>query len=162
MTLSHETRQLFRYLDPDQFYPMYGATSTRIDEASNTQGPLYLKAEHRQGYGFLIGNYNTNLTGNELAQYNRSLYGLQVGYKTPMLVVSGANLTDTAQVKNTTLNLFVASANQMASRDEMRGTGGSLYYLKNKNVREGSEKITIETRDKVRVERPAVKGLRGL
>ena len=141
INLSHETRQLFKYLDPDKFYPMYGDNSTRIDEASNTQGPLYLKAEHRKGYGFLIGNYNTNLTGSELSQYNRSLYGLQMGYKTPM--------TDTAQAKSTAATLFVASANQMASRDEIRGTGGSLYYLKNKNIREGSEKIMVETRDKV-------------
>ena len=142
VTMSHETRQLFRYLDPDKFYPMYGDSSTRIDEASNTQGPLYLKAEHRKGYSFLLGNYNTNISGSELAQYNRSLYGAQVGYSTP--------ITDsTLNAPRSTLNLFVASANQMASRDEMRGTGGSLYYLKNKNVREGSEKITVETRDKV-------------
>ncbi|MEW6026496.1 MAG: hypothetical protein AB1599_04285, partial [Planctomycetota bacterium] len=142
VTMSHEQRQLFRYLDPDKFYPMYGDSSTRIDEASNTQGPLYLKAEHRNGYNFLVGNYNTNVSGSELAQYNRSLYGFQGGYQTPSQAEGQAN-------RKTNLSLFVASANQMASRDEIRGTGGSLYYLKNKNVREGSEKITVETRDKV-------------
>ncbi|MDI6786865.1 MAG: SdrD B-like domain-containing protein, partial [Planctomycetota bacterium] len=139
------SKYLFRYLDPDKFYPFYGDSSTRIDEAFNTQGPLYVRAEHIQGYKALLGNYQTNLSGGELAQYSRSLYGLQLGYNTP---APGKEVV-TPQQHKTDATFFISSATQMASHDEIRATGGSLYYFKNKGVRQGSEKLTIETRDKI-------------
>ena len=36
----------------------------------------------------------------------------------------------------------------MPSREEFRGTGGSLYFLRVQDVLEGSERIRIEVRDK--------------
>lgn len=36
----------------------------------------------------------------------------------------------------------------LAARDEFRGTGGSLYYLRRQDITMGSERIWVEIRDK--------------
>ena len=36
----------------------------------------------------------------------------------------------------------------MPSYDELRGTGGSLYYLRHQDILAGSERVRIELRDK--------------
>ena len=41
-----------------------------------------------------------------------------------------------------------AEPGTVASRDEFRGTGGSLYYLRNQDILTGSERLRIELRDK--------------
>jgi hypothetical protein len=45
--------------------------------------------------------------------------------------------------------LFSAQAKQKSAYNEFLSTGGSLYYLKHKDIIEGSEKIKLEVRDKV-------------
>ena len=47
----------------------------------------------------------------------------------------------------------------MAGRDEFRGTGGSLYYLRHQDILEGSDRMRIEYRDKVSGLVVAVKNL---
>ena len=37
---------------------------------------------------------------------------------------------------------------RLPSREEFRGTGGSLYYLRNQDILTGSERLRIEMRDK--------------
>jgi hypothetical protein len=101
---------------------------------------LYLGVEHPQG-GVLLGDYHTGFTGTELAQYNRTLYGVKGTYHGPLV-------TDN-QAASTNLVGFAAQARQLANHNELRGTGGSLYYLKDKRVIEGSEKVALEVRDKI-------------
>ncbi|MEK7449630.1 MAG: SdrD B-like domain-containing protein [Planctomycetota bacterium] len=129
-------KPLFKYIDPDKFYPVYGDNSTRVDDATGTQGKFYLKMAKGESYG-LWGSYGTGFTGTELAQYNRSLYGAKFNYQP----LAASYLPQTT--------IFAANALQLASHDELRGTGGSLYYLKYKNVVSGSEKIAVEVRDKI-------------
>ncbi|MDX2493857.1 MAG: hypothetical protein QNK27_02725, partial [Desulfuromusa sp.] len=43
---------------------------------------------------------------------------------------------------------FGADPGTVARRDEFRGTGGSLFYLKQRDILEGSENLRIEVRDK--------------
>ena len=43
---------------------------------------------------------------------------------------------------------FAAEPGTVAGRDEFRGTGGSLYFLRRQDVLEGSERVRIEIRDK--------------
>ena len=45
--------------------------------------------------------------------------------------------------------VFNAKANQKSSHVEFLATGGSLYYLKHKDIIEGSDVIKIEVRDKI-------------
>ncbi|MCK4833793.1 MAG: flagellar motor protein MotB, partial [Gammaproteobacteria bacterium] len=43
---------------------------------------------------------------------------------------------------------FAAEPGTVAGRDEFRGTGGSLYFLRNQDVLIGSDRVRIEVRDK--------------
>ena len=44
---------------------------------------------------------------------------------------------------------FAAEPGTIASREEFRGTGGSLYFLQRQDILAGSERVRIELRDKV-------------
>jgi uncharacterized repeat protein (TIGR01451 family) len=135
-----EKKELFRNLDPDKFYPVYGDGSSVNYDATNTQGKLYLLVEWDKSKA-LWGNYNTEFTDTEFAQFSRTLYGGKVYYE------------DVANTKfgepRTKLVVFRARAKQKSAHNEFTGTGGSLYYLKNKDLTEGSDKVTIEMRDKI-------------
>ena len=48
-----------------------------------------------------------------------------------------------------TLDLFGAEPGTIPSRQDFRGTGGSLYFLRHQDILTGSERIRIEVRDKV-------------
>lgn len=137
---SRQQEELFRNLDPDKYYPVYGDDSNVNWSATNTQGMLYLLIEWDKS-SIIWGNYNTSLTDTEFAQFNRSLYGGKVYYES----VSQTKFGD----PKTKLLVFKAMARQKSAHVEFLGTGGSLYYLPHKNVIEGSEKVKIEVRDKI-------------
>ncbi|MBU0534376.1 MAG: DUF11 domain-containing protein, partial [Candidatus Omnitrophica bacterium] len=135
-----EQKELFRNLDPDKYYPVYGDASTINYDATNTQGRLYLLIEWDKSK-VLWGNYVTGLTDTEFAQFNRTLYGGKIHFES----VSSTKFAEPV----TKLIVFDARAKQRAAHNEFVGTGGSLFYLKHSNIIEGSEKIKIEIRDKI-------------
>jgi uncharacterized repeat protein (TIGR01451 family) len=134
----HHESYLFRNLDPDRYYPVYGDSATIDYQANNTQGKLYLLIEWDESSAFW-GNYITPLNQTELAKYIRTLYGGKVDYKS----VSKTEYGDPV----TRLILFHARAFQLAAHNEFLSTGGSLYYLNHKEITEGSEKLRLEIRD---------------
>jgi outer membrane protein OmpA-like peptidoglycan-associated protein len=129
---------LLRNIDPDRYYPVYGDDSTAVDDAP-TQGKFYVKLE-KNGSSVMWGNFQTAWTGTELAQFSRGLYGANVQWNDQKTTGFGE--------KATTVNAFVADPGTLNSREEFRGTGGSLYYLHNLNLTEGSEQVWVEIRDK--------------
>jgi uncharacterized repeat protein (TIGR01451 family) len=133
-------KELFRNLDPDKYYPIYGDASEIDYQATETQGALYLLVEWDQS-SFTWGNYVIDFTDTDLAGFKRTLYGAKLDYESVSKTKFGQ--------PNTHLVAFKARAQQQAAHVEFLGTGGSLFYLKHKNVIEGSEKITIEVRDKI-------------
>lgn len=135
-----DKKELFKNLDPDKYYPVYGDNSSVNYDATNTQGPLYLLIEWDKSSA-IWGNYTTSLTDTEFAQFNRTLYGGKLHYES-------VSATQFGEPK-TKLIVFRARAQQRAAHNEFIGTGGSLYYLKNKDVIEGSDKVKLELRDKL-------------
>jgi outer membrane protein OmpA-like peptidoglycan-associated protein len=129
---------LLRRIDPNRYYPVYGDDSTITDDAP-TQGKFYVKLEKDSSY-VMWGNFQTRWTGTELTQYSRGLYGANV--------VWDSKETTTYGEKNTSVNAFVAEPGTLQSREEFRGTGGSLYYFRNMDITEGSERLWVEIRDK--------------
>lgn len=129
---------LLRRIDPDMYYPVYGDDSTISDDAP-TQGKFFVKLEKDDSY-VMWGNFQTAWTGTELTQYSRGLYGANVLW----------NAKDTTRFgeKRTSVNAFVADPGSLQSREEFRGTGGSLYYLHHLDLTEGSERLWVEVRDK--------------
>ncbi|PIS33626.1 MAG: hypothetical protein COT38_04350 [Candidatus Omnitrophica bacterium CG08_land_8_20_14_0_20_41_16] len=135
-----DKKELFRNLDPNKYYPVYGDSSSINYSATDTQGPFYLLIEWDKSSA-MWGNYNTAFTDTEFIQFNRSLYGGKLHYET-------VSTTQFGEPK-TKFVVFKARAQQKASHNEFIGTGGSLYYLKNKDIIEGSDKVKIEVRDKI-------------
>lgn len=129
---------LFRRLDPDYYYPTFGDDST-IEEDAPTQGKFYFKAEKDNDFG-LWGNFETNLLDTELARVDRGLYGAQGHIESKQNSLHGE--------KQTLLDLYVAEPGTVGAREEFRGTGGSLYFLRHQNITIGSERVRVEIRDK--------------
>ena len=85
---------VFRRLDPDRYYPVYGDDSTTWSD-TNTQGRFYVRVDWDRSEA-LWGNYHTGITGTEFGQYNRSLYGAKYHHRSPA-ISEGLPLEDRAQ-----------------------------------------------------------------
>ena len=129
---------LFRRIDPEYYYPTFGDDSV-VQEMAPTLGKFFVKAEHDADYA-LWGDFKINYAQNELAQVNRSLYGADVHWQSDAATGFGE--------KRVVLDGFAAQPGTVASREEFRGTGGSLYFLHNQDILTGSESVWIELRDK--------------
>ncbi len=131
---------LFTNLNPFNFFQTYGDDSTIDYEAFNSQDNFYIMAEADKSF-LRWGNFNTAFDDFELAQYNRTLSGIKVHYESPKTTIYGEPKVD--------LTGFNATARQLADHNEFLGTGGSLYYLRNVDVIQGSEKIKVQIRDRM-------------
>jgi hypothetical protein len=136
MTLSIDTDRklqdrIYRDLNPNSLYSMYGDNSIVTYEAQSTS-PLYLKLERDQSY-LMYGDFNTLVTKNEFSAYNRSFTGGKFH----------------TQNKGYSVDLFGTVTNRKVVQEEQRGQGISgYYYLQQNNVVTGSEKVRIEVRDR--------------
>jgi len=130
---------MFRRINPDYFYPTYGDDST-TEEGAPTLGKFYVRLKKDAHYG-LWGNFKVGYTGNSLAHVDRTLYGANLHLEPGETTSFGE--------KRFVADGFVAQPGTVAGRDEFRGTGGSLYYLKHQDIMSGSDRVRIEIRDKV-------------
>lgn len=129
-----DTRQrLFRDIQPDEFYPIYGDSGVRGFDAQSTSR-LYVRIDNKRSY-LLWGDFTTQSIAEtrKLSSYNRSLTGLRHHYENDRV-----------------------SANVFASRDSSRqvieeiranGTSGP-YQLNSRGALVNSEKVEIVTRDR--------------
>jgi hypothetical protein len=100
---------------------------------------MYVKLAHDDNH-VMWGNFKINYGDNELAQVDRGLYGGNLHYQTEGATSFGE--------QRFTFDGFAAEPGTLASREEFRGTGGSLYFLHNQDLLVGSERLRIELRDK--------------
>jgi outer membrane protein OmpA-like peptidoglycan-associated protein len=133
-----DPKYLLREVNPDLYYPVYGDDSTTVDDAP-TQGKFYVRLEKGDSH-VMWGNFKTAWTGTELIQYSRGLYGAKLRYRSDDMTQYGE--------KKLQVDGFAADPGTISSRDEYRGTGGSLYYLRNLDITQGSEMVWIEARDR--------------
>jgi uncharacterized repeat protein (TIGR01451 family) len=130
----------FRNLDQDDYYPIYGDGSTRNYEATNTRQRFYILIEKDRSF-LKWGSFQTEFNETELSTYNRTFSGLKGAYEDTKTTVYGD--------PKKAVKFFYAKASHEADHNELAATGGTLYYLRNRNVIEGSEKIRVEIRDKL-------------
>jgi len=133
-------KRLFSNIDPDDYYPIYGDNSTVVYDV-NSQNMFYLLVEWDRS-GFVIGNYQTQIgqENERLAQYNRTLFGSKLHLETKERTVYGDSKSKAIA--------FMSQAYQSVGHSELVATGGSLYYLRHRNIIEGSENVRLEVRDK--------------
>ncbi|WP_408952122.1 hypothetical protein [Lysobacter sp. Hz 25] len=132
-----DPQDIFRRLDPNLYYPVYGDDSTVYRDV-DTQGRLYLRVDWDKNQA-LWGNFNTGITGTEYGQYSRALYGGAFAWRSQRNTALGEPGTE--------LRAFVSEAQTAPGHSEFLGTGASLYYLKHTDVLPGSERLVIEVRD---------------
>ena len=132
-----DPQDVFRRLDPDQYYPVYGDDSTTYRDV-DTQGRLYVRVDWDKSQA-LWGNFNTGFTGTEYGQYSRSLYGGALNWR--------SRATNPWGDARSEVRAFGSEAQTAPGHSEFLGTGGSLYYLRHNDILPGSEKVAIEIRD---------------
>ncbi len=132
--------ELFTNLDPDRYYPVYGDNSEINYDAYNTKQRFYILVEVDRS-SLKWGSFNTNFTDTALATHNRTFSGLKIKGET----LSSTRYGDAKRG----FVVYTAKNDQLADHNEFSGTGGSLFYLRNKNVIQGSDKVRIEVRDKI-------------
>ena len=132
-----DPQDVFRRLDPDAYYPVYGDDSTTYRDI-DTQGRLYVRVDWDKSQA-LWGNYQTGITGTEYGQYSRALYGAALNWRSRRANAWGD--------PGSTLKVFASEAQTAPGHSEFLGTGGSLYYLKHTDILPGSERLAIEVRD---------------
>lgn len=132
-----DPRDVFRRLDPDRYYPVYGDDSTTYRDV-DTQGKLYVRMDWDRSQ-LLFGNFSTGITGTEYGQYSRALYGAAANLRARQTTLWGDPVGE--------LRAFGSQAQTAAGHSEFLGTGGSLYYLKHTDLLPGSERIVLEVRD---------------
>jgi flagellar motor protein MotB len=129
---------LFRRIDPDYHYPTFGDDGT-VEETAPTSGKFYLKLNQDENHA-LWGNFKVGYLQNELAHVDRGLYGANLHFQ--------SDSTTTFGEQRMVLDGFAAEPGTVASRQEFRSTGGSLYFLRHQDLLAGSERVRIEVRDK--------------
>ncbi len=133
-----DNSKLFTNLDPDKLYPVYGDSSTLVYDIQS-QGKFYLALESDE-VNVVVGNYVVGFNDTELASYRRTLYGARASYESLSESMSGR--------ADTKVIVFGAEVKQAPVQDELRATGGSLYYLSHSDIIEGGEQVTLVVRDK--------------
>ena len=136
--LEKDPRALLRRLDPDLFYPSFADDST-LEERAPTSGKLYVRLKRNNDYG-ILGNFTISYLDTTLAHIDRGLYGVTGHYESQ-------DYTEFGEQK-LSIDGFAAEPGTVAGRDEFRGTGGSLYFLRHQDLLIGSDRIRIEVRDK--------------
>ncbi|MFZ5635478.1 MAG: hypothetical protein ACOY82_02715 [Pseudomonadota bacterium] len=132
-----DPQDVFRRLDPDAYYPVYGDDSTTYRDV-DTQGRLYVRVDWDKNQA-LWGNFATGITGTEYGQYSRSLYGAAVNWRSRRSTEQGEPGSE--------FRAFGSEAQTSPGHSEFLGTGGSLYYLKHTDVLPGSDRVVLEVRD---------------
>jgi len=125
---------LFRDIQPNIYYPIYGDSSVKGFDAQSTQR-MYVRLDHGRSW-LLYGDFTTQADGEDvrrLSQYNRTLTGVRHHYEDKVVRVD-------------------AFASQGVSRQLVQevaanGTSGP-YYLTNPNMLLNSEKVELLVRDR--------------
>ncbi|WKB56152.1 OmpA family protein [Eleftheria terrae] len=133
-----DAASLFRRMDPADSWSTFGDDSTTIEDAP-TQGRVYLKVDDGRSHA-LWGNFKLALNETELAQVSRGLYGLHGRY-------AGTESTEAGDAR-LRIDAYAAEPGTLSAREELRGTGGSLYYLRNQDLTRGAERVHVEVRDR--------------
>jgi uncharacterized repeat protein (TIGR01451 family)/fimbrial isopeptide formation D2 family protein len=135
-----DPQKMFRNLDPDRFYTVYGDASQTV-EGAPTRSRFYVRvALDRSELRF--GNFSTGLTGVEFGRYSRAVTGGRLHF-------ARAWKGDPNGPPDTQVIVFGAWLQTQRAHDELRGTGGSMYYLSHRNIVEGSEQVRVELRDRI-------------
>jgi uncharacterized repeat protein (TIGR01451 family) len=123
-------------IDPQAYYTIYADRSERRYDAASVR-KLYVRLERPQFYA-LFGDYETGMAEPQLTRYVRSFNGVKAQYRSEQV----------------TATAFASDTPYRHRREEIQGNGLSgPYALSARDILPNSERITIETRDRLRGDR---------
>ena len=128
-------QRLFRDIQPERYYPVYGDSSVRGFDAQSTSR-LYLRVDKGHSY-LLYGDFSTQDAAGvrQLTQYNRGVTGIKQHFETTGARVSGT--------------LFASRDNLTQRVVEIRPNGTSgPFPVFGADYLENSERVEIITRDR--------------
>ncbi|ATB34376.1 flagellar motor protein [Melittangium boletus] len=139
--LRPQVPRLDRVPDPDLAIPEWGDTSVGLTP-NPTESRLRLEARHERLGRVGLGTYRAVREDGEVGRYHRPLFGpyaelaAELGRVRAGVKAYAGGLSDPLRA--------IAS---MPAYEELRATGGSLYYLGASPMAEGSELVRVELRD---------------
>jgi len=124
--------EIYESIDPDRYYPIYGDSSTQLDE-TDSQEPIYAALTWNKNL-IKYGNFGTEeFSQVEYGKYSRTLPGLKIHLE-----------GDRAEVTS-----FTSHTRQVPRKDYINPRGFSgPYYLSRNPVIEQSERVYLEIHDK--------------
>lgn len=125
--------RMFRDIQPDAFYPVYGDSSVRGYDAQATS-KFYVRIDKNRSY-LMYGDFTTQTAtdAKKLSVYSRSMTGVKGHYENRSVSVTGFASRDTNR--------------QVIEELPAKGISGP-YYLSQTGFVENSEKVEIVTRDR--------------
>ncbi len=132
-----DNREIFKSLSENDKGYTFGDDSTIVSDV-DTQGKFYLKVDWEKNK-LLWGNYTGEIEHGEFLKYSKSLYGAQVYLET----LEKTKFHDSREKGS----LFFSNPDVGSSYNIFLATGGSLFYLKNKDLVRGSENLKIEVKN---------------
>lgn len=133
-----DPRSFLKRIDPDEYYPVYGDDSTLVEDAP-TRGKFYVRLENGDSH-VMWGNFKTAVTGTKFLRNERALYGASA-------VIRSENTTEFGERKYEAV-AYAASPETLPQREVLRGTGGSVYFLKRQDITPGSSTVAVLISDR--------------
>lgn len=138
LTLSYDSDKpgdtaLFRDIQPDQYYAIYGDSSIKGFDAQST-GKLYVRLDHGTSYA-MYGDFSTQSDNpaRVLSQYSRALNGAKAHLEEGRLTADG----------------FASDTQSTQVIDEIPANGTSgPYQISQRNIVVNSQRVDIVTRDR--------------
>ncbi len=135
--LEKDPNSVLSRIDPRDVHATFGDDSSTQD-LTPSSGKVYVRVE-REGDYFMLGDFRSEIGGNDYVQGNRSLYGVSAKVATKQHTKDGE--------PRASLSVYAADAGTLQAREIFRGTGGSLYFLERQDILRGSETLTVVVRD---------------
>jgi len=130
--------------DPSRYYPVDGDSGLFGQQAAS-QGPVYLNIKVDESH-LIIGNFKTEGPSptEQLFRFDRTLYGIDLNFQ-KSVAIAGAGKPGL----DSKIDLFGADGDlrQHHAHGELRGTGGSIYWLKDSDIIAGSDQVSLVVRD---------------
>ncbi|MCG3173396.1 MAG: hypothetical protein GMKNLPBB_01593 [Myxococcota bacterium] len=137
-TAKQREREFFQLVDdPDRYYPIYGDWARERRDV-NARDKLYLRFDANNSMA-LVGNYQTEWNDADLMRFERSYYGAKFDFNETL-----------AEHYKTRVRGFGAMGDRAVQhrRSELASTGGTVYFLRDRFLMEGSEVLTAVVRDR--------------
>lgn len=125
-------------IQPERLPTLLGDMS-ETEVQANARGAVFAEIVADQSRA-VFGNVRAALDGVGLFRYDRSVYGATVEFNETI-----------AENYHTEIRVHGGDQDQRGRRawNQLRGTGGSIYYLENRPVVEGSEVLALVVRDRI-------------